>query len=298
MNGWVIYNGNLSSDKFISFSTWIQHAGNKVGITIKIVKNDQILSIVDSTGLNLLQSIEQGHLPDFVLFIDKDIALARQLELIGIRVFNSADAIELCDNKVLMYQALAHKKLPIPKTIIAPKIFTGADTIAMENFYEIEKVLTYPLIIKEGYGSYGEQVYLIADRNQLVERIQLIYDRPFLFQEFIGSSYGRDVRINVVGNEVVAAVTRFAADDFRANVQLGSTMEAYQPSEVEKDLAIKATQAVGADFAGVDLLFGENGNPIICEVNTNAHIENIFHHTGVNVADHIVAFIKMQLSER
>lgn len=298
MYGWVIYNGNLSSDKFISFSTWIQDAGSKAGITIEQVKNDHVLSIADSTGLSLLRSIKQDHLPEFVVFIDKDIALARQLELIGIPVFNSADAIALCDNKVLMYQALADKKLTIPKTITAPKIFTGVNTVIMENFFEIEKQLTYPLIIKEGYGSYGEQVHLIADRNQLVEKIQVLYDRPFLFQAYIGASYGRDVRINVVGDQVVAAVKRFATDDFRANVQLGSTMEAYQPSEIEKDLAIKATQAVGADFAGVDLLFGENGNPIICEVNTNAHIENIFHHTGVNIADHIIAFIKKQVNER
>ncbi|WP_112181507.1 MULTISPECIES: RimK family alpha-L-glutamate ligase [Paraliobacillus] len=298
MYGWVIYNGNLSSDKFISFSTWIQNAGNKEGMTIEQVKNDQVLSIVDSTGLNLLQSIKQDHLPEFVVFIDKDIPLARQLELMGIRVFNSADAIELCDNKVLMYQALAQKKVTIPKTIIAPKVFSDVTKLTMENFYEIEKALTYPLIIKEGYGSYGEQVFLINDRIQLIERIKLLTNRPFLFQEFIKSSYGRDVRINVVGNEVVAAVKRFATDDFRANVQLGSTMETYQPSEKEKALAIQATKAVGADFAGLDLLFGENDQPIICEVNTNAHIENIFHYTGVNIADHIIAFIKKQVNER
>lgn len=297
MYGWVIHNGNLSSDKFNRFSTWVQHAGAKEGIAIEIVKNNQILSLADSNGLGLLQSIKQDHFPDFVIFIDKDITLAQQLELIGIPVFNSASAIDLCDNKVLMYQALAHRKLAIPRTIIAPKIFTGVKKIDMDSFLTVEQQLEYPMIIKEGYGSYGEQVYLIENRRQLVESIHTLYDRPFLFQEFIQSSYGRDVRINVVGNNVVAAVKRFATDDFRANVQLGSTMEAYQPSEIEKSLAIRATQAVGADFAGVDLLFGENDNPIICEVNTNAHIENIFHYTGVNVADHIISHIKIQLGK-
>ncbi|GGM27233.1 alpha-L-glutamate ligase [Paraliobacillus quinghaiensis] len=292
MYGWVIYNGHLTGNKFITFSKWIQYAGEKEGIDIKLKRNDQVLPIVSSNGLGLL---DHDQFPAFVIFIDKDIVLARQLELLGIPVFNSANAIELCDNKVLMYQALGQKKLAIPLTIIAPKIFTGSK-INSENFLHIEKSFDYPMIIKEGYGSYGEQVYLIENRTQLIEKINQVHDRPFVFQEFIKSSYGQDIRIYVVGDEVVASVKRVAENDFRANAQLGSTMEAYQPTRKEKELAIQATRALGTDFAGVDLLIGANGEPIICEINTNAHIENIYKYTGVNIAEHIISHIKLELN--
>jgi ribosomal protein S6--L-glutamate ligase/gamma-F420-2:alpha-L-glutamate ligase len=60
-------------------------------------------------------------------------------------------------------------------------------------------------------------------------------------------------------------------------------------------LAAAAAHAVGTDFAGVDLLFKEDGTPTVCEVNSNAHIRSIFSCTGINVADHILSFIKEKI---
>jgi glutathione synthase/RimK-type ligase-like ATP-grasp enzyme len=57
-------------------------------------------------------------------------------------------------------------------------------------------------------------------------------------------------------------------------------------------LAIRACKALGLDFGGVDLLFGENDTPLLCEVNSNAHIKNILTCTGINVAEHILAYIR------
>lgn len=36
-------------------------------------------------------------------------------------------------------------------------------------------------------------------------------------QEFVKSSVGKDLRLNVVGNKVVATMKRLNEDDFRAN---------------------------------------------------------------------------------
>jgi glutathione synthase/RimK-type ligase-like ATP-grasp enzyme len=45
------------------------------------------------------------------------------------------------------------------------------------------------------------------------------------------------------------------------------------------------------DFAGVDIMFGKQGEPVLCEVNSNAHFKNIYDCTGVNVADEIMEYI-------
>lgn len=111
-----------------------------------------------------------------------------------------------------------------------------------------------------------------------------------MFQEFIESSYGRDLRLQVVGNQVVAAVKRTSENDFRANVTSGGSMTVYEPSTYEKALAVAATKAIGADFAGVDLLFGQTG-PLICEINSNAHIRNLYDATNTNAADAIMDHI-------
>jgi gamma-F420-2:alpha-L-glutamate ligase len=291
---WIVYNGNLSATKFLDFAEWIQAAALKENVQAKILKNNELLAALSVNGGSLL-GYKKSELPDFVVFGDKDIPLARQLEYLSIPVFNSASAIERSDNKIETYQALAHNQLPIPKTIVAPKVFSGATVLQTTFYQQVGEELTFPLIIKEAYGSFGEQVYLIESVEQMMEKIIELKDTPFVFQEYIATSYGRDIRLNVVGDKVVTSILRVSKNDFRANVSAGGQMERYQPSPHEEQLAIAATKAVGADFAGVDLLFGANNDPIICEVNSNAHIRNIYNCTKVNVAEYIVSYILDQL---
>ncbi|WP_226036519.1 ATP-grasp domain-containing protein [Aquibacillus saliphilus] len=288
--GWIIYNGHLPGGKFLDFAEWMQDAAKRLGITTDVIKNNHLLSILGSTGVSLIERAKHQR-PDFVLFGDKDINLAKQLELLNIPVFNSSDAIEISDNKISTYQRLAAKKLPIPRTIVGPKIFPGVKEIDTSSFDMIENYFNFPVVVKEAYGSFGEQVYLVHSKQGLIDRISEIRDRPFVIQEFISSSYGIDIRLNVVGDEVVASMLRNSTDDFRANVSAGGTMKSYQPSKVEIETAIAATKAIGADFAGVDLLFGPNKEPIICEINSNAHIRNIYDCTNINVAEYIMDYI-------
>ena len=74
-----------------------------------------------------------------------------------------------------------------------------------------------------------------------------------------------------------------ASGDFRSNIAHGGSGEVYQLSSEEEALAVAAAHAVGADFAGVDLLLGENG-PLVCEVNSNPHFTGTYKATGINLA--------------
>ncbi|WP_319418049.1 ATP-grasp domain-containing protein [Virgibacillus necropolis] len=290
MNGWIIYNGYLRGSKFLDFAEWLQEAARQKEVTTSIWKNSELLAYLADQKPTLLH-VNDHHLPEFVIFTDKDIYLANQLEQMGIRVYNSSDAIRVSDDKILTYQALSSQNLPIPKTVIAPKVFTNDTDVDYAVCQQAIHTLGLPLIMKEAFGSFGEQVYLVHTEVELEKKAKSLQGKAFIFQEFIVSSYGRDMRLHVVGDEVVAAMVRTASDDFRANVTAGGTMQAYQPTDKEIAIAVAATKAIGADFAGVDLLFGTDGNPIICEINSNAHIRNMFDCTKVNVADYIIDYI-------
>jgi len=291
ISGWVVYNGTLESDVFLDFANMIEEAGEKQSISIKKFKNNELIPLL--TEDYLLFTEQKGlSLPDFVVFTDKDIYLAKHLELLGIRLFNTSYAIETSDDKIKAYQLLAKGNLPIPKTIISPKIYVKHPNIDYTFLQHVANELAFPLIMKEAFGSFGEQVYLINNKEELFDKVRQLADRPLIFQEFIKSSFGKDVRMQVVGNEVVTAMLRKSKDDFRANITAGGTMEPYEPSEKEKQLAIKAAKTMKADYAGVDLLFGPNGEPIICEINANSHIRNLYNCTGVNAADFIITHIK------
>lgn len=290
LHGWIIYNGHLPGNKFLDFAEWLKNAATKKNIHTSIIKNNELLSVLGNGVLALLQQNRKS-LPDFAIFTDKDIYLAQQLELLGIRVFNRTRTIAISDDKIATYQALAQKQLAIPKTIIAPKIFEHTNELDASFLQSVIDEFGFPMILKEAFGSFGEQVYLLHAEKDLRNKIKELPGKAFMFQEFIATSSGRDLRLHVVGNEVVAAMIRHATNDFRANVTAGGTMAAYQPDENEKMLAVRAAKAIGADFAGVDLLFGKDDQPIVCEVNSNAHIRNLYDCTSINVADFIIAYI-------
>lgn len=294
-NGWIIFNGNLPGTKFLDFAEMIQDAASRKQSETSIFKNNDLLSVIGTQKLSLLHH-HNISLPDYVVFTDKDIYLAQQLELLGIPVFNSAYSIAVSDDKIATYQMLAGRNLPIPKTIVAPKVFIK-DEKTMFNLNDIADDLGFPLIVKEAFGSFGEQVYLIHSMNELQAIVRQLHGTAYMFQEFVSSSYGRDLRLHVVGDKVSAAMMRTAENDFRANITSGGRMSAYEPTEEEKHLAVEATKAVGAHFAGVDLLFGKHG-PVICEVNSNAHIRNMYECTHINVADDIIDYILKVLHDK
>ncbi|TRM12837.1 RimK family alpha-L-glutamate ligase [Lentibacillus cibarius] len=292
--GWIIYNGYLKGNKFLDFAQWIQKAAAKQHIQTNIYQNNHLLSFFSSDSMTLLHT-KQTELPHFVVFTDKDIYLAKQLEFLGVRVFNSAQTIALSDDKIATYQTLAANGLPIPRTVVAPKAFQQTDDINVDDYRDIANQLGLPMIVKEAFGSFGEQVHLVSTEKELFAKIQELHGKPFMLQEFISSSYGTDIRLHVVGDAVVASMKRQSSNDFRANVTAGGTMQKYHPTKQETDLAIASAKAIGADFAGVDLLFGENKEPIVCEINSNAHIRNMYNCTGINVADFIMNDIRKKL---
>jgi gamma-F420-2:alpha-L-glutamate ligase len=285
--GWIIYNGNLYTKKFAEQIEWLRETAERFDFEIEVLANNQLLVAIEEGETRILTEKTD---PDFVFFWDKDLFLARQLEVQGLRLFNSAKAIEICDDKALTYQQLANHGIRMPKTIIAPKVFVSLEDDS--HLDQVIETLGFPMVIKETFGSFGEQVYLIENEQQLRQKVKELQHKPHLFQEYIASSYGRDVRLNVVGDQVVAAMLRKSEQDFRANVTAGGKMFRYQPSEKEQELAVLCSQLVGADFAGVDLLFGENDEPILCEINSNAHFKNIYDCTGVDITQDMMAFIK------
>ena len=231
--------------------------------------------------------------PDFVLFWDKDIRLAYELERQGLRLFNPAQAIGFCDDKTLTWIRCSQTGLRQPFSIISPKKFHNDGLVDDDLFTVIKDRVGYPCVLKEAFGSFGQQVRLAEDEEELRMLIRECGDRPYLIQEYISSSEGRDLRVQVVGDRVVAAMRRENKEDFRANLTNGGHATDYTDklSEEQKNMAIEACRILGLDFAGVDILFGWDEEPVLCEVNSNAHFKNLFDCTGVNVADEIMAHI-------
>ena len=285
MKGYLIVNHFADSPHFHEIYDLITESASRAGVTLLTRSTGELLAPMDER-----QRLEA----DFALFWDKDVLCARRLERSGLRLFNSARTVELCDNKALTAEALLAHGVPMPKTITAPLAFFGyTKTDFVKNACQI---LGLPIVIKELYGSLGEQVYLARSEEEAEHIVSSLASRPFLFQEFIAESFGTDIRVNIVGGRVIASMRRRGAEgEFRSNIGSGGSGTAATLTAEEERVALAAAAAVGADFAGVDLLLGKNG-PLVCEVNSNPHFTGTLRYLGVNLADTIFDHIKSVLS--
>lgn len=290
MIGILVVNEFLHSNKFNEIHAWLLEAARQYNIKMLLKTNAELL--IEITGA------QEEKAADFILFWDKDVKLAYYLEQLGYPVFNSSKAIEICDDKSLTHLTLMNSGILMPRTVIAPKTF---ENIGYTNYHFLKRIadnLGFPMIIKESFGSFGQQVYLVNNREELLGKVKQIGAKPILFQEFIKSSFGRDIRLQVVGKQVIAGMYRYSENgDFRANLTIGGKMKEYHPSKEQCDLALQCCEIIGLDFAGVDLLFGENGESIVCEVNSNAHFKNIYDCTGVNAAEAIMKHINDKMKD-
>ena len=215
MKGLCIVNGYMRTAKFEDITQLYQEAAQEYGVDLKVCYTDELIYGVGMGGqLEININLEDIA---FVLFLDKDIILAQHLEKLGIRVFNSSEAIAICDHKGRTMQALGNAHIAMPKTIIAPLVFEGTYHLVKEDRYieYLEKELGYPLVVKECYGSFGMQVYKVENKEALVKLRAKVAHKPHLYQAYIASSEGKDVRIHVVGDQVVASMLRVNEKDFR-----------------------------------------------------------------------------------
>jgi RimK family alpha-L-glutamate ligase len=254
------------------------------------------VTLVDIQSL-LISPLDPRFGGSVVVFLDKDIALAEALRSTGALVVNTPEAISVCDDKRLTYLALTRAGVPIPQTLLLPPLYPK-QRLDPETLSSITTELGLPLVIKEAKGSFGAQVYLVQSEEDLEVLTYQLGDRRLVAQKYVSTSFGTDIRIQVVNGEIVAAISRHNENDFRANLSNGGTGRPYQPTSFEQELAIESAAAVGGFNVGVDLLLGPSGKgEMVCEVNSNAHIRRLSSITGVDVASRFAILLLHYLEE-
>ena len=289
MKGLLIVNYSMDRDSFKIVYQMLQDAATKQGILLEQYTNAEIIIELEK---NPDFFVDKKTRPDFVIFWDKDVCIGKLIESYGIRLFNSSEAMLLCDDKARTYIKLREHDIKMPKTILIPMSFSNIDWNNSQFLKEIDKYLEYPLVLKECYGSFGEQVYYISSLEELVKKMNSVGNKPMIIQEYIESSKGRYIRIYVVGGKVVASVYRYPKDnDFRTRVTKGCKIEEYTPNKEQRDMAVKVCEYLGLDYGGVDILFDKDESPILCEVNSNAQFKYVLKYAGINVAEYIISYI-------
>lgn len=232
----------------------------------------------------LVRFIPAGSLDQIVFRIDVLHLLADR----GVPVINPPRAIERTVDKHWTSRLLRDAGIPTPRTVAAE----GAAE-AMEAFREMRDVLVKPLL-----GSGGRGIFRLGDPDLAVRSFRALELRRSVFyvQEFV--AHGRsDLRLLVVGDRVVAAARR-SGEGWKTNVAAGATATAHRPRPAEEDLALRACRAVGADYAGVDLIESEDGRLLVVEVNGIPGWSALQRTTDVRLAREVAALVRSRIAAR
>jgi gamma-F420-2:alpha-L-glutamate ligase len=206
-------------------------------------------------------------------------------------------------DKLHTKQVLSQHNLPIPKTIFAKKPI---------NIDFVEQQLGFPVIVKttssvEGHaGAYGAMrgngVFLSETRKAFEDLIGFLEstkaEANIILQEYISFSRGRDLRVFVVGGEVIGCAERRTdnKDSFKSNLAQGGKAHPFPLSREIEWLATRSAKILGLDVLGLDLLFEIDGHFKICEANSNPGFKAIEGCYDISVPDKIFDFVEAKVS--
>jgi len=252
------------------------------------------LSMVDSKDLsfNLIGQSLPEELKEVDVFIDRCVSHFRALhvsailEAKGKTVINPYACAAICGNKLLTTLTLNRAGIPTPKTVVA---FTREAALrAIEEY-------GYPVILKPVVGSWGRLVSLVKDRETaeaILEHREHLFPlyQVFYIQEYVKRP-PRDIRCFVVGDQVVAAIYRYAPSwDWRTNTARGGKALNCPVTDEIRELGLRAAKAVGGVFLGVDMMEGPEGL-LVHEVNSVVEFRNSVPATGVDIPGLAVEYI-------
>ncbi|MEM4788866.1 MAG: lysine biosynthesis protein LysX, partial [Ignisphaera sp.] len=209
-------------------------------------------------------------------------------ESIGFKVVNNSTAIAIATNKIWTLKILAQNKIPVPRTAVS---------FDVEPSFRVAQLLGYPVVVKPIDGSWGRLIAMARDNEELrsVLEHRTYIPNPSMkvnmIQEFI-KKFNRDIRVFVVGDEVVAAMYRINKDHWITNMARGSIAI---PAKIDKEieeLTLKTAKAVKGEVLGIDIFEHQDYGYIVNEVNAIPEFKNLVAATGIPINRKIIEYIK------
>ena len=220
------------------------------------------------------------------------LAVVRQFDMMGVPVLNTAVAIARSRDKLRAMQLLTRKNIDVPRTVCA----RTPDSVDLA----LKFIGGTPAIVKLQQGTQGIGTMIAETPQAVTSLLETLWamGQDIILQEYIAESRGRDLRVIVVGNRVIAAMRRQAkSGEFRSNLHRGGLGVRVRLEPAYAQAAIAAVKVMGLEVAGVDMLESKSG-PKILEINSSPGLEGIERTSGVDVAGAIVRHAERVLLRR
>ncbi|HOP65500.1 MAG TPA: RimK family alpha-L-glutamate ligase [Bacilli bacterium] len=273
----------------------INKAKNEYNIDLEVYNLSKFIINTGDKNSIYYKGKEIKDFPKYAISRKLDIFFIRQLEMLGVKVFNSSQAMVDAKNKLKTHQILTENGIRSPKTLYSVRK-SGRQVLEYEDVAKILNSNTF--ILKYIKGRKGKSVFLI-DNKEIFEQKYSRYHGKVIFQEFISSSFGMDIRCYVVGDKFIgSAIRKSGSEDFRSNLAQGGKAIYYEATPELKKLVIKVAKVMKLDICGIDILIGKNNDYYVCEVNSVPGFKSLKLTRGMLEEDIFLKLLKDKINEK
>lgn len=275
MQGWLIYEqDNIPRNaRFIEF---FMEAARKRSIQLHLITTHQIAFGVQQDGYFL-----HPEKPDFAVVRCMRPDLSRHLESMGVKVFNSAQISEICNDKQKTHAFFIQHGLPCMDTAFV-------QTTCPRHPFD------YPVVVKASGGCGGRQVFLCNTEEEYLEKLQSIAPDTAVVQPLCDAP-GRDVRAYVLGGKMVQAMERYSDGDFRSNFGLHGLARPTKLTDDMQRCIEKITAILQPALIGIDFIFHQ-GKPYLNEIEDAVGTRMLYQYTSIEIVEEYMDFIISQCS--
>lgn len=252
---WILYSISFKEEQPNPATRMLDEAINS-GLKAKLMYYDLFKEINKKIYYD---SNEINELPKLILLRGNDLNSCLIFEKRGIKVINSSFTINNCCDKLKTHQIASKLNIKQIKTI-------HSNTI---KYDEIIKEVGLPFILKYRFGKQGNNIYVINNEKEYNDILSTINLDEYIIQEFIKTSYGKDVRLFIVGDNVIGACERRNESGFMSNLAQGGLSYHFELNDEIKKQSLKLAKELKGDIISVDYIFGDNNELLFCEANTN-----------------------------
>ena len=276
---WLIYD-KASSEKNKAYIGFYAEEAEKLGLKMKLLLLEDMDFGVNNGVHYLAHKGEIQQNPLFAIVRVIYPLINKQLEYMGIPVFNNSQISLICNDKARTYQYVSDLGI---KTV---------DTCYCKNYLLETKLnrIKGEAVIKAVDGHGGSQVLLYKEGDDIEAVKNIMGASDVVIQPLTGSRH-QDLRVYIIGKTVIAAVLRTAVGGFKANFSLGGDVRLYELNETEKETVNTIINAFDFGMVGIDFIIGDEGELIFNEIEDVVGARMLYKCADINLVKMYLEYI-------
>ncbi|MCG7344993.1 ATP-grasp domain-containing protein [Sporosarcina sp. ACRSL] len=238
----------------------------------------------NASGIDIvLMLIVDGEEPDrdadFILFRNRNPVLSEKWETEGFRIINRAEVNKIANDKLKTFELAT---------------LLGVPAVPTRKAESVRDVPSFPVVLKTIDGHGGNEVFLCETKEDAEEFFSRFSERRTIVQPYI-ESCSTDVRVFMLGEDVLGAVKRTGSKSFKSNYTLGGSVEKYTLSSWKEKEVRKIARALKSDYIGIDFLLLPDGGWMLNEIEDPVGARSLYVTHDFSVAEKLMEYVKRKL---